>query len=319
MEVLKITPSQNKPERFNEQELEAFVNDLNQYDAEHNKGAWMGKGLAAFMMQHMEEENEEGETNKRDKGLDNLRKKIENNLTLDELEQRHNPTLAKLGLSLESPNKEGDIDENEIYAIGAIQINLENKEEYLKFLRSIEADQLSETQKKILEMTVDKIVYQVQNEYNLENGDDRLLELFSGMREIVNEYERLGFGEKVKDFKDYLEHSSGGYLKEYILAKNKKLFEPIGEGFNFSTFQIDASYDYYIGRWENDFFLTLKQIAKNPDAKELYNTILRYGKDCIAFAEKDSRIDTYNEEYVKSIRKAITEIKDKIYTMPELS
>lgn len=319
MEVLKITPSQNKPERFNEQELEAFVNDLNQYDAEHNKGAWMGKGLAAFMMQHMEEENEEGETNKRDKGLDNLRKKIENNLTLDELEQRHNPTLAKLGLSLESPNKEGDIDENEIYAIGAIQINLENKEEYLKFLRSIEADQLSETQKKILEMTVDKIVYQVQNEYNLENGDDRLLELFSGMREIVNEYERLGFGEKVKDFKDYLEHSSGGYLKEYILAKNKKLFEPIGEGFNFSTFQIDASYDYYIGRWENDFFLTLKQIAKNPDAKELYNTTLRYGKDCIAFAEKDSRIDTYNEEYVKSIRKAITEIKDKIYTMPELS
>lgn len=313
MKESKFTTQQNISEKFNEQELEAFINDLNQYDSEHSKGAWMGKGLAAIMMQSEEEIGEGG-----DSGLDKLKKKIENNLTLEKLEQRHNPTLLKLGLSLESPNKSEDIDENEIYAIGAIQINLENKEKYLEFLRSIDVSQLNETQKKILGMTVDKIVYQVQNEYNLHEGDDRLLELFSGMREIVGEYERLGVGEKVKEFKDYLEHAGGGYLREYIVAKNKHLFEPIGEGFNFSTFQRDASYDYYTGRWDHDFFKTLVEIRKNPEAKEFYNTILQYGKDCLAFAETDPNLEKYDSAYVKNIKRAIFDVKDKISKLSEL-
>ncbi|MBP9763593.1 MAG: hypothetical protein KBD10_02520 [Candidatus Pacebacteria bacterium] len=315
--------SQNNLEKFDEKALDAFITDMNQYDKDHNAGTWLGRGMAGIFMKEMDEETKgtEDET-KMDPGLEKLQKKIQENLTIDDLENRHNPTLNKLGLNLESPNKEGNIDENETYAIGSIKMNLEDKTKYLLFLKSLDKEKITETQKKILEMTVQKLIDQVQNEYKLEEADERLLELFSGMRAIVSEYERLGMGEKVNDFKDYLEHANSGYLREYILAKNKGMFRPVGDGFALSTYQRDASYDRYLGYWDEKLFETLNEVKKNENAKEFYNSILKYAKDCIAFAENDPKLAEYeakdHKEYVDGVRKAISEVKEKLSKIPEL-
>ena len=313
---------QNNLEKFDEKALDAFLNDLNQYDKDHSTGTWLGRGLAGMFMQGMNEETKGTEDEmKMDEGLENLQKKIKENLTIDDLENRHNPTLNKLGLNLESPNKQGNIDENETYAVGSIKINLEDKRKYLSFLKSLDKEKVTDTQKKILEMTVEKLIDQVQNEYKLEEADERLLELFSGMREIVSEYERLGMGEKVNDFKDYLEHANSGYLREYIFAKNNGMFRPIGQGFALSTFQNDATYDYYLKYW-NRFFETLDEVKKNPNAKEFYNQVLKYGQDCIAFADNDpnfkAREISKPDEHNIGLRKAINEVKEKVSKISEL-
>ena len=93
--------SQNNLEKFDEKALNAFLNDLNQYDKDHNVGTWMGRGLAGMFMQGMSEETAGTEDEmKMDEGLEKLQKKIQENLTIDDLENRHNPTLNKLLLNL---------------------------------------------------------------------------------------------------------------------------------------------------------------------------------------------------------------------------
>lgn len=314
----------NKKEQFDEKALEDFINDLNQYDKDHSQGAWLGRSLFGMVMQGIKEETEGTKDEKKiDDSLENLQKKIQENLTIDDLESRHNPTLHKLGLNLESPNKEGNIDENETYAVGSIKINLEDKTKYLSFLKSLDKEKITDTQKRILKMTVEKISDQVKNEYRLEEGDERLLELFSGMREIISEYERLGMDEEIGQFKDYIEYANSGYFREYILARNRQIFEPIGDGFNLSTYQRDATHDYYVSRWGHEVFETLNEIKKNPNAKELYNKVLHYAKDCIAFAENDPILDEYEAKdslgkYLIDTRRGITEVKERLSKITEL-
>jgi len=317
---------QKNTERFDNKALDAFVNDLEQYDKEHSEGTWFGRSMGTALLEGMSDKtiNEEGEI-KMDEGLEKLQKEIQKNLTIDDLENRYNPTLNKLGLNLESPNKLGNFDENEIYALGSIKINIENKEKYLSFLKSLEQEKLSGTQKKILKMTVEKISDQIQNEYNLEEADERLLELFSGVREIVAEYERLGMSKEVAQFKDYIEYANSGYFREYILAKNRGIFKPVGEGWSLSTYQEDSSYDNYVSRWEREVFDTLDKVRKNPNAKEFYNKILQYAKECIAFSENDPKLEKYEKrgtsgdvKYVTSVRKGIAEVKKKLFQIAEL-
>ena len=315
--------TRNIIENFDEKLLNAFISDLEQYDKDHNAGAWLGRGLAGMIMKDTNKEVEEIEDEtKTNEGLESLQQKIQESLTINDLENRHNPVLSKLGLSLESPNKKGDLDENETYAVGSIKINLEDKTKYLSFLKLLNKEKLTGTQKKILEMVAEKLIDQVQNEYKLEEADDRLLELFSGMKKIISEYERLGMGKKVNDFKHYLEYANSGYLREYIFAKNKGMFRPIGEGFALSTYQQDASYEHYLEYWNNNFFETIDLIKKNKNAKSLYNQVLKYAKDCISFAENDPKLTEYEtngqKEYVNSVRKAIKEIKDKLSKISEI-
>lgn len=313
----ELFPQENL-EKFDEQALDALLNDIDKYDADHNIGTGLGQGLAGMLMQGIvtEDDIEMGTVSQE------LQKKIEQNLTIQDLEKRHHSILRQLGLSLESPNEKGDFDKNETYAIGSIKINLEDSRKYISFLKSLDKEKITDTQKKLLKITAKKLIHQIENEYNLEKTDDRLLELFLGMREIVSEYERLEMSEKVIDLRNYIDYVNSGYLKEYIFAKKNGIFSPIGEGFTFSTFQNDATYSYYIEYWNRRFFSTLDFIKQNPEAKEFYNKVLKYGLDCINFAEKDleSKIQQKNNEPNKNdegLQRAINEVKERLLQIPK--
>jgi hypothetical protein len=121
--------TQNNLEMFDEKALDAFLTDLNQYDKEHNVGTWMGRGLAGMHMQGMREETAGTEDEmKMNESLEKLQKKIQENLTIDDLENRHNPTLNKLGLNLESPNKQGNIEKMSTLERNSLLIQLVVKE-----------------------------------------------------------------------------------------------------------------------------------------------------------------------------------------------
>ena len=287
-------------------ELGSFLSDLSKYDQQHSQGAWLGTGMAA---EFMSAPNEQGEPFDRE-GLEKLHTKISNYLTISDLESRHASMLGSIGLSLESPNKEGNIDENETYISGDMKVNLADRNLYLSFLKQARPEEVSIATKKLFGIVAQKLSEQVQEWYDLKSPDDNLLELFSGMRNIISEYERIGIGENVKDMKEYLHYSKEGCLREYILARKHKLFDPIGSGFNLSRYQIDSTPEGYLEYWQKNFFDVMDAIKKNKNADSLHNDLLRYAKDCIVYAESDPVVyQLKSTETRTNLRASIAEVK----------
>lgn len=295
--------SLKKKEIVKSQEIDSFIQDIEQYDHDHNPSRKMGGFLAALMMSNMKDQE----------GVENIKKDIESSITVDDLIKRNINTLQKIGLDLESPNKNGDIDMNEQYVNGEVMIHLFDKDSYIDYLKSLEPGKISSSQEKLLQIITNKISGQIDREYNLEDpdGDTRMLEIFSGLREIVAEYERLGLEKEVSSFKDYLDYINSGYLKEYILVKNNNVFGDIGAGFNLSTFQKDATPEMYKYYWENRFFKTLETVQRNPEAGELVEKMINHARKSIEFAENDP-LESCSKTYVEAIKPAIAEIKERL-------
>jgi len=302
---------ESRPEIISQDSLSDFIHDVKEYDRQHNAGTWAGRSLAGILM--VELGLKSGESG----GLQRLDEDIHKNLIPKDIYERHVALLHKIGIDIESSNKSCDIDEKEIYAVGELSINLLDKNLYLEFLKTLDKTKLNIETRELLAIMAQKLVRQVQEVYSLDSADERLLELFSGLREIILEYERIGLSEEVSNLKEYQGYLKTGYLKEYISAKNHQIFKSIGEGFNLSTFQRDSTYEYYINRWQGDFFDELEKIKQNLKAKDFYAKVLEYGKACIEFAEKDlARLrekykdsDSYN---VDNIELAIKDTRTKI-------
>ncbi len=290
------------------EEIESLAADLIQYDREHSEGTWGGRGLAAMVMQHFED----------DEGMEKLQKDVESNLTIEEISKRHEAALLKVGLELESPNKEGNIDENEIYAVGSLEAHIGDKEKFISFLKSIDANKITGAEKRLLTMVSQKLSREVMEVYKLDEADNRLLDLISGLKDIIGEYERLGLADHVSTFKDYLAHVKSGYLKEYIAARRNKIFDPIGIGFNLSTYQIDMTGDHYVRAWDQQVFELLDDLKGKPYAKELYNDVFEYANNCLRYALNDSSVLKYDENYKRSIKEAMTEVRKKLATYERL-
>lgn len=292
-----------KKEIVSGEAVDSFISDLEQYDREHDPARKMGGFLAGLMMSHMDN----GE------GAREIAEEIKNSITVDDLIKRNITTLQKMGLDLESPNKNGDVDMNEQFVSGAVMVHLFDKELYVEYLKSLETGRLSSAQEKLLGIITKKIAGQIQHEYELDNADDqRLFEIFSGLREIVAEYERLGLIKEVGMFKDYLDYMNSGYLREYILVTNNNVFGEIGSGFNLSTFQRDCTGKSYLEYWDRKFFKVLDDVRKNPAAKELEEKMIKHAKESIAFAETDPKLNNYDEKYLESIRPAIIEVEARL-------
>jgi len=287
---------ENPDNIINPADLDSFLDDVGKYDRDHGRGTW------AFRAASAHSSTDVGET---------IKESVQANLTVPNLLDLHQGVISKLGLELESPNKAGDYDENETYSVGEVLLNLVDKDKFITFLKSIPDGQLTQAETKMLEMAATKMSRQVLKEYDLNTADDRLLELLSGLKDIIAEYERLGLGVKVSEFKEYLNYAKNG-LKEYVLARKLGAFAPIGEGFNLSTYQKDASPEVYLRLWNTNFFEVLEKLKANPKAKDLYERFVKYGKDCIAFALKDESLKKTDSEYVKRLTPAILEVKERV-------
>lgn len=306
--------SKENPERMilDPNELSALLADLSRYDDEHSLGTWMGRSLAGVIMNAPDEKGEPLS----EEGARELQERIQTNLTLEDLASQHEPLLSSVGLGLESPNQEGNIDENEIYALGDIKIHLVDRDKYSSFLKTLSVEDITEDERKLLSMVVEKLRKQVMDWYDLNSPDDDLLELFSGMRNLIAEYERLDMGEDVVEMKRYLHYAGEGCLREYILARKHKLLGPIGKGFTLSTFHRDSSSERYLQRWEVNYFTVLETVGKNEQAAGFYNELLDYGKECIEYAEQE--LKNKERSYVPNIQVSIEEVKRRLDVLPRM-
>ena len=153
----------------------------------------------------------------------------------------------------------------------------------------------------------------VKEEYNFESTDDRLLELFSGIKDMVTEAKRLGLEEEANELERCIHYNKQKSLPQYIHARNRGFLEPIGGGFNWSTYQRDSSHDSYIEYWDKAFE-ALNEAGESKKL-QLYNDILSYATASVEFAEKDPSLDEYEKKYqrdLNDVREAIAKIKKKL-------
>jgi len=309
----KFENKENQSEKATRQEVEALLSDLEQYDHDHSQGVWLGRGMAGLLMgliEKSEDEREEDEEHgeKEPSGLEHLQEEISKNLKLQDVLNRHQGTLEKLGIDLESPNPHGDYDEHETYAVGEMKIDFTNQEKFVDYLKSLDEKSLSASELKLVKMVLEKVLNRVRQEYSFESADDRLLELFSGIKDIVVEARRLGLEEQANELERCIYYNKQKSLLEYIHARNRGFAEPIGEGFNWSTWQRDSSPERYVERWE-DVFDALDNAKVGKKSAQLYNDILTYAIASVEFAENDPT------EYVvkdKDLRDAIEKVKKKL-------
>lgn len=302
--------SEIKTENIDQESLNNFLDDIKKYDEQHSLGNWLGKNLAKKFIKKFEfkykvlNEQNQPENNK-----------INKNITIKDIYKKNNTVLNKLGINIEIPKKEELDSDDEESVVGELFTNLTDKNLYINFLKTLDAQKLTKETKELLGILSKKFARQIREEYSLNKADDEFLELVSGLKDIISEYERIGLSEEITDLKEYQKYINSGYLKEYISARNHKIFEPIGSGFNLSTFQKDSSYEHYIKAWDEDFFDELENIEKNNKAKDFYNEVLKYGKDCIQFAEKDleeMKKKYNNPKYIEDMERAIKDVSRKM-------
>lgn len=300
----------NNNEIIKPEVLSGLVGEVQKYNSEHGKGTWMGKGLAALFMGK--------------EGVNDLQKNIDQQKRAPEIIERHAESLKALGLSMESPNKEGDFDDNEKYAVGDLEFYLENNELYQKFLSSINEKEIKGYENELLLLVIEKFDKQISEMYQSESFDERLLEIFGNLDDILKQYERLGLdGQSVQRLAEYKAVLPTGYLKEYVMAKDNRFFEEIGTGFNLSTFQQDSSPEMYQQYWDKYAFLTLDAIKDKENAEELYKKMLDYLDEALNFsmesiknsqeaASEKSPSEAWEYNYWKGLYPAAEAVKQKL-------
>lgn len=303
-------PEENR-EQVTQGEVESFLDDLEKYDKDHSYGAWMGRALAAELLSQIDAAAEEkkDQWDEEPSGLEKMQEEISKNLKLQDILDRHQNTLEKLGIDLESPNPNGDFDEQETYAVGDMKIDFTDQEKFVNYLKSLDEKSLSSAELKLAELVLKKVLDRVKQEYRFDSADDRLLELFSGIRDLVVESRRLGLEEEASELERCVNYNQQKALSAYIFARNREFLEPIGKGFNWSTYQIDSSPESYIGYWDRAFE-ALDNAKQHKNGAQLYKDILTYAQSCLDFAEKDSRWEKYND--VKDFREAMGVIRKKL-------
>jgi hypothetical protein len=310
----------NIMEKFNEQKeanieniqqesLNNLLKDIKTYDEQHDFSSWLSQDIINKIIDKSETKYEKSD-------IQNfaINKNEDKRITIKDIYKKDSIMLNKLGINVKSSKKEDLEFKDGKSMVGELVINLTNKNLYIDFLKGLDARQLTKETEELLKILSNKFTKQIRQEYSLDKADDDFLELVSGLKDIIAEYDRLGLSQEIIELKEYQKYMNTGYLKEYISAKNHHIFEPVGKEFNLSTFQRDASYTYYKEYWDENFFKELENIEKNEKAKDLYNEVLKYGKDCIAFAEKDiEKIkDIRGNQYIENIKRAIADVKGKI-------
>jgi len=152
------------------------------------------------------------------------------------------------------------------------------------------------------------LICQLAGEYKLEDlADERILNLFSCLSQMIVLYRELGLGDSVKSLAKYLEISRAGYLREYLAVERVGLFAEIdGQNFGPSTWQRDETPEGYRARW-NRAINVLNLVSQNPQADRLAQKLRTHLRESAEYARKDLERITYFSEDRKGAFRAVIE------------
>ena len=160
-----------------------------------------------------------------------------------------------------------------------IAIILKNGKQFVKYLKSLNPEEITDSQMESLKKVLYGLIHAIDYRYNLENPKDDFFELIGNASEILNECKRLGIKDvHSTDLVSFLEEmircSKDKCLKEFVLAKNLREF----------SFELHA-HEYlppssFKQNWDN-IINTLILINENPRAIRVYQNAVSNAKKAI--------------------------------------
>lgn len=260
------------------------ISDLEKSLEAYNKQFGFGTLLGEHIVEAVEGKNEDNELYKP-------------KISIQDIEGRHRDLLDKTGISLESIRKGvmfTSAGNNEERQPSEIRINLRDGKKFLTYLNSLNENDLKESQISGLKTVVDNLTKQLVEQYELDNSEDeRMLELFGSMDDIIQEYKRLdssgnsGLSESVNDLSEYLSIARKKYLREYFIAKNNHFLDPMdGDGFGPGKWHKDSNEKSYENYW-GDVVKKVNLIGVNQNAADLYKQVVDNLKNILINVKKD--------------------------------
>lgn len=167
------------------------------------------------------------------------------------------------------------IEEEDIENTPKMRAKIENASQLNLFLAGITPEQAEDSVVRNGLNHIGSIVYNAVNNYFVFGGNngDELLEIFSGLEGLTEQFDRLGMDYQAEDFKDYLQYSKQGTLKEFLTIENSGLTSELGLGTT-PVEWINSMSSAELAKSWGEVFELLDQIGKNPKAKELYESLV---------------------------------------------
>lgn len=266
-------------------DLGELTSSIEEYNRQFNWGAIAGRELRKVI-----DQDEENPPHRQ-------------TLSVEEIEKMHELALEKTGLSLEPIKGIATLySGGEEIPSSEMRMNVANGKKFVEYLNVLDEHSLTENQMKGLKTVAESFVSQLTQQYELGNpNDERTINLFANLDEIIKEYKRLdetnqtGLASSVERLGLYLDIARQGYLREYILAENERLLAtPDNKVFGPSEWWADSTpeslKEHY---WEKAIEHT-KKIGQNPKAQKLYTQVvenlkasLRYNKEELKRIDKD--------------------------------
>ncbi|MFA7663121.1 MAG: hypothetical protein WCX88_04380 [Patescibacteria group bacterium] len=256
--------------------LSQIMNEIFNYNNSFSYGMMLGKAMAGSLSSRLEISDEDPEKHP--------------GIEYKKIEEKYSLALQNLGLEIESSKKEvvafpQTKPENSV----KISINFDNSKNFSNFICRLEQSNITDQEIENLKDVIDSVMSQLINNYDLNSADDRLLNLFSNIKDIIKNYKRLdsdkqnGLAEKASELEKILALADKKILREYILAKNNGILpEQRDGGYGPYNFHIDPG--GFTNRWDK-IIKSLEQIKQNPDANDFYQKILKYLENCISDSE----------------------------------
>lgn len=280
----------DSPEKFPSQEkkdllkvdLQPLIGALEEYNRQFGFGALLAEAVSRAQQEAGAAHNDEKK------------------LSVEELSSDYFDTLEATGLSLEPARGNAAMftAEGEILT-SVMRLNLKDGRKFVHYLQALENQPLEVTQIRGLIGVAKILETQLATEYDLTTPDERMLELFSALDDLVKEYGRLdpqgtnGLKNSTAQLAEYLSAARAGYLREYLIVEKRQFLDEIG-GMNFgpSKWHTDSSPGNYANRWREAIEI-VKNMRKNSRAADFSGRVIEHLKKSIGYAEEDLKMRDY--------------------------
>lgn len=271
-----------------------LISDLDEYNKDNSSGVTLGR----FLVSMIDANSQVPEILKNIDGTD-LGDQIPKTIKEEEVRRgisgaglfvSYGSLLNDIGLSLEPVSGKKTVvfsSDGEI-GNGEMRINIADGQKFISFLGELKPEMIPDSGlDKALGTISGFLIDQLHDQYNLYKGSNESLEFFGSMGLMIDQYKRLGLSGAANDLEIYYKYLKQGDLRDYILIKNKSLFDSLdGENFGPAHWQRDISPKLLEKKWKEALNI-LAEVKKNPKAVELYEQLKSHLLASISFSIKE--------------------------------
>ena len=298
---------------INSKNINELFSDMEKYNHQFSIGAMLARSIFNVFEPNIESSKNEIQKTP----VEHLNEETDNQqINAFFVISKHKNTLEKIGLSLIPSTEVANIslmkDGGQANQV-QMMINIASKDHFIAFLGELQPSQMEPAGlKHNLEKIISMLSQQILKSYDLLAPNQEAMELFAGMKKIIEEYKRLGMNESILEIEEYYKHGTQGSLREFVAIKQKGLFSPPGKFFGPADWQIDSTPDMLEKRWNEATFI-LNSVKENPKAIELFEKLSEHLNMCVIHAIKTlDNLTSFEPETIKEYRIILEAAKQKI-------